>query len=100
MNDLNTMGLLFENLCVRDLKVYAEILDGQIYHFRDKSGLECGAVLCLRNEWYAVIEIKLGGDTLIEEGAKNLLKLAKKIDTTKIPLIKAALLLPGFYLFS
>ncbi len=85
MNDLNTMGLLFENLCIRDLKVYSEMLDGQIYHFRDKSGLECDAVLRLRNGSYALIEIKLGGDTLIEEGARNLLKLTEKIDTTKMP---------------
>ena len=84
MNDLNTMGLLFENLAVRDLRVYAEMLDGTVYHFRDKNGLECDAVLHLRNGSYALIEIKLGGDTLIEEGAKNLLKLAEKIDTTKM----------------
>ena len=84
MNDLNTMGLLFENLAVRDLRVYAEMLDGTVYHFRDKNGLECDAVLHLRNGSYALIEVKLGGDALIEDGAKNLLKLAEKIDTTKM----------------
>ncbi|MGN0713644.1 MAG: ATP-binding protein [Anaerovoracaceae bacterium] len=84
MNDLNTLGLLFENLCIRDLRIYADLLDGEIYHFRDKNGLECDAVLHLRDGSYALIEIKLGGDTLIEEGAKNLLALAGKIDLSKM----------------
>ena len=84
INDLNTMGLIFENLCIRDLRVYADSLDGQIYHYRDKSGLECDAVIHLRNGDYGLIEIKLGGDKLIEEGAKSLLKLSDKIDTTKM----------------
>ena len=84
MNDLNTLGLLFENLCVRDLRIYAEALDGDIYHFRDKTGLECDIVIHLRNGKYGLIEVKLGGDTLIEEGSKNLLKLKDKIDTSKM----------------
>lgn len=84
MNDLNTLGLLFENLCVRDLRVYADALDGEVYHYRDKSGLECDAVLHRRNGTYALIEVKLGGDTLIEEGAANLIKLAQNIDTAKM----------------
>jgi hypothetical protein len=84
ISDLNTMGLIFENLCIRDLRVYADSLDGQIYHYRDKSGLECDAVIHLRNGDYGLIEIKLGGDKLIEEGAKSLLKLSDKIDTTKM----------------
>ena len=84
INDLNTMGLIFENLCIRDLRVYADSLDGQIYHYRDKSGLECDAVIHLRNGDYGLIEIKLGGDKLIEKGAKSLLKLSDKIDTTKM----------------
>ena len=84
MNDLNTMGLLFENLCVHDLRIYAEALDGNIYHYRDKNGLECDIVMHLRNGSYGLIEVKLGGDTLIEEGAENLKTLAKKIDTTRM----------------
>ena len=69
INDLNTMGLLFETLCVRDLRVFASALDGQVYHFRDKYGLECDAVVHLRNGKFGLIEIKLGGDQLIEQGA-------------------------------
>lgn len=84
MGDLNTMGLLFETLCVRDLRVLADVLDGQIYHFRDKTGLECDAVLHLRNGRYGLIEIKLGGDKLIEEGAATLKELARKIDTDRM----------------
>lgn len=84
INDLNTMGLIFENLCVRDLRVYADDLDGSIYHYRDKSNLECDAVIHLRNGSYGLIEVKLGGDKLIEEGAKNLKTLADKLDTTKM----------------
>ena len=84
INDLNTMGLIFENLCIRDLRVYADSLDGQIYHYRDKTGLECDAVVHLRNGEYGLIEIKLGGDSLIEVGARSLLALSNKIDTTKM----------------
>lgn len=74
------MGFLFKNLCVRDLRVYADFLDGTIYHYRDKSGLECDVVIHLRNGSYGLIEIKLGGDKLIEEGAEVLKTLASKID--------------------
>ncbi len=81
LNDLNTMGFLFENLCVRDLRIYTDYLDGTVYHYRDKYGLECDAVIHLRNGDYGLIEIKLGGDKLIEEGAKTLKDLASKIDT-------------------
>lgn len=84
INDLNTFGLIFETLCVRDLRVFADALDGKVYHYRDKDKLECDAVVHLRNGSYGLIEIKLGGDALIEEGAKNLLTLANKIDTTKM----------------
>ncbi|MCQ2250240.1 MAG: DUF4143 domain-containing protein [Bacteroidales bacterium] len=84
INDLNTMGLMFETLCIRDLRVYADALDGQIYHFRDRNGLECDAVIHLRNGSYGLIEIKLGGDSLIEEGAQTLKTLASKIDTDKM----------------
>ena len=84
INDLNTMGLFFETLCVRDLRVFAEVLDGEIYHYRDKNGLECDAVIHLRNGKYGLVEIKLGGDKLINEGAENLLNLAGKINTEKM----------------
>ena len=84
MNDLNTFGLLFETMCVRDLRVYADALGGTVYHYRDKNGLECDAVVHLRNGSYGLIEIKLGGDSLIEEAAATLKELANKIDTTKM----------------
>lgn len=84
INDLNTFGLLFECLCVRDLRVYTQALDGTVYHFRDKTGLECDAVVHLRNGSYGLVEIKLGGDKLIAEGAKSLLTLKSRIDTTKM----------------
>ena len=83
-NDLNTFGLLFECLCIRDLRVYAESINGNVYHYRDSNDLECDAVIHLRNGEYGLIEIKLGGDHLIEEGAKNLKKLQDKIDTDKM----------------
>lgn len=84
MNDLNTFGLFFETMAVRDLRVFAQALDGSLYHYRDKNGLECDAVLHRRNGTYGLIEIKLGGDRLIEEGASNLISLAGKIDTTRM----------------
>lgn len=84
MSDLNTFGFIFENLCVRDLRVYAESLNGNVYHYRDSLGLECDTVVHLRNGNYGLIEIKIGGDKLIEEGASNLLKLKDKIDVSKM----------------
>lgn len=84
MADLNTFGLIFEALCIRDLRVYAEALNGSVYHYRDKNGLECDAVVRLRTGHYGLVEVKLGGDILIAEGVRTLLKLREKIDTTKM----------------
>ena len=84
INDLKTFGFLFETLCIRDLRVFADALNGEVYHYRDKGGQECDAVVHLRNGNYGLIEIKLGGDRLIEEGAKNLKSMEAKIDTDKM----------------
>lgn len=84
INDLNTFGLIFETLCIRDLRVYAESINGSVYHYRDSSNLECDAVVHLRNGSYGLVEIKLGGDKLINEGVQNLLKLSNKINTDKM----------------
>ena len=72
INDLNTFGLIFDTLCIRDLRTYAESINGSVYHYRDSSDLECDAVVHLRNGSYGLIEVKLGGDKLIEEGATTL----------------------------
>lgn len=84
VNDLDTFGLFFETLAIRDLRVYAEAMEGTVYHYRDKNNLECDAVIHLENGKYGLIEIKLGGEDLINEGAENLTKLAGKIDATKM----------------
>ena len=84
INDLAVFGLLFETLCVRDLRVYAEALQGAVYHYRDSNGLECDAVVRLRNGSYGLIEIKLGGAHNIEAGANTLKKLARIIDTSRM----------------
>lgn len=84
IQDLPTFGLIFETLCMRDLRVFAEALNGAVYHYRDKNGLECDAVVHLRDGRYGLIEIKLGGDSLIEQGAQTLNALAGRIDTTKM----------------
>jgi uncharacterized protein len=89
------MGLLFENLCIRDFRVYADFLNGNIYHYRDKNDLECDAVFHRRNGTYGLIEIKLGGDKLVEEGVKNLKSLSKKIDTTKMKYPSFLMILTG-----
>ena len=93
--DLNTFGLLYETLAVRDLRVYAESLGGQVYHYRDKDGLECDAVVHLRNGAYGLVEIKLGGDKLIEEGVRTLQALAGKIDTGKMKAPSFLMVLTG-----
>ena len=84
VNDLKTFGFLFETLCVRDLRVFADALNGNVYHYRDKDGQECDAVIHLRNGKYGLIEIKLGGDKLIEEGVKTLKSMEAKIDVDKM----------------
>ena len=95
VNDLEATGLIFETLCVRDLRVYAESINGAVYHYRDKSGLECDAVVHLRNGSYGLIEIKLGGEHLIEEAAMNLKSFDAKIDTTKMGKPSFMLILVG-----
>lgn len=84
INALPTFGLLFETLCVRDLRVYAKSIDGDVYHYRDSNGLECDAVIHLKNGKYGLVEIKLGGERLIEEGSANLKKLNSIIDKKKM----------------
>lgn len=95
INDLNTMGLFFESMCIRDLRVYADAINGTIYHYRDKSGLECDAVIHLRNGLYGLVEIKLGGDKNIESGAKTLKILAEKIDSDKMKAPSFLMVLTG-----
>ncbi len=85
INDLQSFGLFFEDMAVRDLRVYAEALDGQLYHYRDSNGLECDTVLHRRNGSYALLEVKLGGEDKINEGAASMIELANNIDTDKMP---------------
>lgn len=84
LNDFNTFGLLFETLAVRDLRTYADALMGKVAHYRDVTNLECDAVVHLRDGKYGLVEIKIGGDNLINQGAESLKKLRNKIDTTKM----------------
>ena len=102
INDMKTFGLFFETLCIRDLRVYADLLGGQVYHYRDKNGLECDAVIHLKNGKYGLVEIKIGGDRNIEEAAANLLKLSSIIDTSKQkgPSFKMVLIGVGQYAYT
>jgi len=84
LNDLNTMGFLFETMAVRDLRVYADALYGRVFHYRDNNNLECDAVVHLRDGHYGLVEIKLGGEKLINEAIESLNKLARKINTDKM----------------
>lgn len=81
LNDLNSLGLFFEDLAVRDLSIYASYYDGEVRHYRDNTGLECDAVIHLPNGKWGAIEIKLGGEKLIDEGANSLKTLKNKILT-------------------
>jgi hypothetical protein len=101
IGDLETFGLLFEGLCVHDLRVYAQALDGQVSHYRDSNGLECDAVVHLRDGRYGLVEVKLGGDDAIEYGAKTLQKLESRIDTTRmgVPSFKMVLTATSPYSF-
>jgi len=79
MRNLKLFGLLFENLCIRDLRIYAGAIDGVVKHYRDSNNLEVDAIITFRDGTWAAIEIKLGSDDLIEEGARNLIKLSNNI---------------------
>lgn len=85
INDLKSFGFFFEDMAVRDLRVYADALDSELYHYRDSNGLECDTVLHRRNGSYALLEVKLGGEKNIEEGAANMISLSRNIDTDKMP---------------
>lgn len=85
MSDLNTFGLLFEDMAVRDLRVYAQTLNGDVFHYRDSRGLECDMIVHLKDGRWAPIEVKLGGDNLIEEGAENLIRLRHDIEERHQP---------------
>ncbi len=79
MRDLNSFGLLFEDMVVRDLKAYVSTLGGSVMHYRDSRGLECDAVVVLDDGRWALVEVKLGGDDLVNEGAAHLLKMQRDI---------------------
>ena len=83
LKDFNTFGFLFESLCVRDMRVYAYANDGDVLHFRDKSGLESDMIVRLRDGRWAPVEVKLGSNE-IEAAAKRLLELKEKVDTSKV----------------
>lgn len=95
LSDLKTFGFLLETMCVRDLRIFADALGGEVYHYRDKGGQECDAVVHLRNGKYGLIEIKLGGDRLIEEGAINLIAMKAKIDTDRMQAPSFLMVLTG-----
>ena len=84
MHDMNTFGLLFETMAVRDLRIYADAIDAKVYHYRDKDELECDAVIERRDGSYGLVEIKLGGDYAVSEAQITLNALAKKINTDKV----------------
>ena len=84
MNDLNTFGLLFETMAVRDLRVYADAINAKVYHYRDKDELACDAIIERRDGSYGLVEIKIGGDYAIREAQNTLNTLSKKIDTDKV----------------
>ena len=83
LQDFEYFGFLFESLCSRDLRVYADANDGEIFHYRDRNGLEADAVICLRDGRWAAVEVKMGSKE-IESASKNLLELKNKVNTDKM----------------
>lgn len=95
INDMETFGFIFETLAIRDLRIYADALDGKVYHYRDKNNLECDAVIHLRNGSYGLVEVKIGGAELIKEGAESLKTLSSKIDSTRMKTPSFMMVLTG-----
>lgn len=83
LQDFESFGFLFESLCTRDMRIYAQANDGDIFHYRDKTELEADMIVSLRDGRWAAVEVKLGNKQ-IEEAAENLKKLAVKINTEKM----------------
>jgi predicted AAA+ superfamily ATPase len=83
LSDFNTFGLLFESLCIRDLRVYAQAIDGDVFHYRDKSGLEADAIVHLRDGRWGAVEVKMGSKE-IEKAAESLKVLRDKVNTDKM----------------
>lgn len=83
LDDFEYFGFLFESLVARDMRIYAQAIDGEIFHYRDKDGLEADIIIRLNDGRWAAAEVKLGSRE-IEDGARNLLKLKSKIDTSKV----------------
>lgn len=100
INDMATFGFIFEALAIRDLRVYADALDGKVYHYRDKNNLECDAVIHLRNGSYGLVEVKIGGAELIKEGAESLKTLSSKIDSTRMKTPSFMMVLTGIGKFA
>lgn len=100
INDMATFGFIFEALAIRDLRVYADALDGKVYHYRDKNNLECDAVIHLRNGSYGLVEVKIGGAELIKEGAVSLKTLSSKIDSTRMKTPSFMMVLTGIGKFA
>jgi len=84
LKDIKTLGYFFESLAIRDLRAYAQVLGGEVYHYRDESGLEVDAIIELRNGKWLACEIKLGGSGYISDGIENTIKLRKKLEDTKL----------------
>ena len=83
LNDFEYFGFLFESLVTRDLRIYTQTIDGEIFHYRDKDNLEADLIIRLHNGQWAPVEVKLGSKE-IEDGAKHLLTLEQKVDTTVV----------------
>jgi len=83
LSDFNSFGYLFESLCIRDLRIYGDYLDGKVYHYRDKTNLECDAIIVLRDGRWGAIEIKMGAKEF-DIAAENLFKLKERINTGKM----------------
>ena len=101
INDTNTFGFFFENLAVRDLRIYAEIMDGKVEHYRDKNNLECDIVIRLQNGKFALVEVKLGSEEGIKEGVKSLTTLSELLEPTakNKPVFKAIVTATGQYAY-
>ena len=100
ISDLKSFGFLFKTMCIRDLRVYASALDGNVYHYKDKNNLECDAVISLRDGRYGLVEIKLRGEKLTNEGAADLKKLESKIDSEKMGKPSFLMVLTGTGLYA
>jgi predicted AAA+ superfamily ATPase len=95
LSDLNTMGLLFESMVIRDLRVYSDVIGAKVYHYRGSTDLEVDAIIERYDEKWIAVEVKLGGSEAIDEAVSNFDKLRKRVSDRRLENLMSCNIITG-----